>query len=86
VLDFVGWLRAHNDSRSPPDAVGFYGLDLYGLYTSIEEVIAYLQKIDPPAADRAGERYACFEHFGGESQEAEGRSAWKQRVLPARRG
>jgi erythromycin esterase-like protein len=67
VLDFVGWLRAHNDSRSPPDAVGFYGLDLYGLYTSIEEVIAYLQKIDPPAADRAGERYACFEHFGGKS-------------------
>lgn len=70
----------------PPNAVGFHGLDLYGLYTSIEEVIAYLQKIDPPAADRAGERYACFEHFGGESQEAEGRSAWKQRVLPARRG
>ena len=70
----------------PPNAVGFYGLDLYSLYTSIEEVIAYLQKIDPPAADRAGERYACFEHFGGESQEAEGRSARKQRVLPARRG
>ncbi len=69
VLDFVGWLRAHNDSRSPADAVGFYGLDLYSLYTSIEEVIAYLQKIDPPAADRARERYACFEHFGGESQE-----------------
>lgn len=48
VLDFVGWLRAHNDSRSPADAVGLYGLDLYRLDTSIEEVIAYLQKIDPP--------------------------------------
>jgi erythromycin esterase-like protein len=69
VLDFVGWLRAHNESRDPADAVGFYGLDLYSLYASIEEVIAYLERIDPPAAARARERYACFEQFGGESQE-----------------
>ncbi len=34
VLDFVGWLRAHNDARSDdaPKA-GFYGLDLYCLYS-----------------------------------------------------
>ena len=69
VLDFVGWLRAHNDRCGPAEAAGFYGLDLYSLYTSVEEVIAYLEKIDPPAAARARERYACFEHFGGQSQE-----------------
>ena len=29
-LDFVGWLRAHNDDAAAPSAqVGFYGLDLY---------------------------------------------------------
>src|SRR3954468_22799638 len=35
VLDFVGWLRAHND-RLPPGAskVGFHGLDLYSLHAS----------------------------------------------------
>ncbi|MGZ5337677.1 MAG: erythromycin esterase family protein [Solirubrobacterales bacterium] len=69
VLDFVGWLRDHNDRGDPATAAGFYGLDLYSLYTSIEEVIAYLEKIDPPAAERARRRYACFEPFAGESQE-----------------
>jgi erythromycin esterase-like protein len=66
ALDFVGWLRAHNDRRPPQEAVGFYGLDLYSLYASVDEVIAYLEDVDPAAAVRAGERYACFERFGGE--------------------
>ncbi len=69
VLDFVGWLRAHNDRRpSAGGRVGFYGLDLYSLFASIEAVLAYLDGVDPEAADRARERYACFERFGGESQ------------------
>jgi erythromycin esterase-like protein len=28
VLDFVGWLRAHNEDRGPEDAASFFGLDL----------------------------------------------------------
>ena len=69
VLDFVGWLRAHNDDL-PGDAakVGFYGLDLYSLHTSIEAVLTYLDKIDPEAARRARSRYACFDHFGKDEQ------------------
>jgi erythromycin esterase-like protein len=69
VLDFVGWLRAHNDDREPADGAGFFGLDLYSLQKSVEEVIAYLDRVDPEAAARARERYACFEHFGGEAQD-----------------
>ena len=64
VLDFVGWLRAHNDAH-PDAAVGFYGLDLYSLHASIEAVLTYLRKVDPAAAQRAVQRYACFDHFGG---------------------
>ena len=44
--------------------VGFYGLDLYSLYGSIAAVVAYLEEVDPEAATRARERYACLEHFG----------------------
>lgn len=70
VLDFVGWLRAHNDARSQGDGkVGFYGLDLYSLQASIEAVLSYLDKVDPEAASRARRRYSCFEHFGEEPQE-----------------
>jgi len=69
VLDFVGWLREHNDSRdSETFKVGFYGLDLYSLHASMHAVIEYLKVVDPDAAVRAADRYACFEHFGGDPQ------------------
>ena len=48
--------------------VGFYGLDLYSLYTSIEMVLGYLDKVDPEAAHRARYRYSCFEHFAEDPQ------------------
>ena len=70
ILDFIGWMRAHNDSL-PSGAVkaGFYGLDLYSLHASIEAVLNYLDKVDPEGAQRARHRYACFEHFGADPQE-----------------
>ncbi len=70
VLDFVGWLRERNDrvAAHEQDKAGFYGLDLYGLYRSIHEIISYLERIDPVAAERARERYACFDHFGGDAE------------------
>lgn len=69
VLDFVGWLRAHNDALAAEEKkVGFYGLDLYSLHVSIEAVLGYLDKIDPEAAKRARYRYSCFDHFGEDTQ------------------
>ena len=66
VLDFVGWLREHNDAHDRK--VGFYGLDLYSLHASVEAVIRYLRVVDPEAARRAQARYACFDHFGRDVQ------------------
>jgi erythromycin esterase-like protein len=69
VLDFVEWLRAHNDSLPEGEArAGFYGIDLYSLHTSIEAVLEYLDRVDPEAARRARSRYGCFEHFGEDAQ------------------
>lgn len=69
VLDFVGWLRTYNDDLPPAATkVGFYGLDLYSLHTSMEAVLDYLDRIDPEAAQRARARYACFDHFGKDEQ------------------
>jgi erythromycin esterase-like protein len=69
VLDFVRWLRAHNDVRRGREPeTGFYGLDLYSLHASMESVLEYLDRVDPPAAARARSRYACFEQFGSDPQ------------------
>ena len=69
VLDFIGWLREFNDRiQSNERKIGFYGVDLYSLFTSIEAVISYLDKVDPEAAKRARQRYACFDHYGEDTQ------------------
>jgi erythromycin esterase-like protein/adenine/guanine phosphoribosyltransferase-like PRPP-binding protein len=64
VLDFVGWLRAHNEKLPVDRRAGFYGLDLYSLRASTQAVLAYLDKVDPPAAREARLRYGCFDQFG----------------------
>lgn len=61
VLDFVRWLKAHNKlSASTDRQTGFYGLDLYSLFSSIEVVLNYLDEVDPQTAQVARMRYGCL--------------------------
>jgi protein-L-isoaspartate(D-aspartate) O-methyltransferase len=61
VLEFVEWMREHNQSIADPAArAGFYGLDLYSLYGSIGAVLDYLDEVDPSAAQMARTRYGCL--------------------------
>jgi erythromycin esterase-like protein len=69
VLEFVQWLRLRNDALAKGEVkCGFYGMDLYSLYTSIESVLDYLDRVDPSAAKRARYLYSCFEDFQEEPQ------------------
>jgi erythromycin esterase-like protein len=69
VLEFLEWLRRHNQSvLANQSKCGFYGMDLYSLYTSIAEVLKYLDRVDPEAARRARYRYACLEQFEEDPQ------------------
>src|SRR5258706_9170733 len=64
VVDFVAWLRDHNDAQpSATLKTGFYGLDLYSLRASMKAVLQYLEKVDPQAAQQARERYGWFDQF-----------------------
>ena len=61
VLDFIHWLRDFNlHECTAEDRVGFYGLDLYSLYTSIKCILDYLDRVDPAAANVARTRYSCL--------------------------
>ena len=66
VRDFVEWLRGWNADRRPDDRAGFFGLDLYSLYTSADRVLAYLDAHDPGLAADARQRYGCLAPFEGE--------------------
>jgi erythromycin esterase-like protein len=68
VLQFVDWLHRHNAEQPEDRRAGFYGLDLYSLFASMQEVIRFLEKVDPEAAARARHRYSCFDAFGEDTQ------------------
>lgn len=61
LLPFLEWLRQYNDKIANAK-VGFYGLDLYSMHSSMEAVIKYLSQVDREGAARARARYACFNH------------------------
>jgi erythromycin esterase-like protein len=68
--DLVTNVRAINDARKGGEhKVGIYGMDLYGGDESAVELIRYLQKVDPPAGERASRRYSCFSGYKGGIEE-----------------
>lgn len=74
--EFVEWLRLHNLERPEEQRVRFAGLDLYSLYTSISEVLRFLDASDPAAASIARQRYGCLTPWQNDPA-AYGRAALK---------
>src|SRR5262249_31500140 len=67
TLEFIEWLRERNAAHAAPgDGVGVYGLDLYSMYTSIRLVLEYLDRVEPPTAAVARQRYACLTPWEGD--------------------
>ena len=70
IVDLIEWLRSHNKVIEKEDKkVGFYGLDVYSLWESLDTVIQYLQKNYPDAMKSAIEAYRCFEPYGRDVEE-----------------
>ena len=66
---FLERLRAHNENRDRSEQVGFYGLDVYGLFEAMESVVEYLEETDYEAAAQARDAYRCFEPYGDDARE-----------------
>ena len=62
VLEFIEWLRHHNEGLPREQQVGFYGLDMYSLYESIAAVLEYLDQVDPETAQHARNLFKCLDH------------------------
>lgn len=63
IAAFSEWLREHNSNLNMKERVGFYGLDVYSLWESLETLVSYLEKEDPDTAVFAKEVAACFEPY-----------------------
>lgn len=65
VAALAEWMRSYNASSDR--AVGFYGLDVYSLFESIDAVLRHLQGSHPAAvAEAARAAYQCFEPYRGD--------------------
>lgn len=64
---FVDWLRAHDAELPAERRTGFYGLDLYSLFTSRDAVLEYLDATDAEAAEVARRRYGCLSPWEGDA-------------------
>ena len=69
IVALTEWLRRYNDVQPEEQKVGFYGLDVYSLWESLESVLEYLERVDPDAAGAARQAYRCFEPYGEDVQE-----------------
>jgi erythromycin esterase-like protein len=78
IVVLAEWLRDYNDGLPEERKAGFYGLDVYSLWSSMREVIRYLERTDPDAVRAAWSAFRCFEPYGEDVQQY----AWATRLVP----
>ena len=63
IVALAEWLQTFNKIHPREKKVGFYGLDVYSLWESLEAIIRYLDKKDPATKATAMEALQCFEPY-----------------------
>jgi len=70
IVALADWLQKHNSKLVSKKKTGFYGLDLYSLWESMDSIMLYLKSTDPGALKVAEAAFRCFEPY----REEEGQS------------
>lgn len=63
IVALADWLQKHNTGLPANRKVGFYGLDVYSLWQSMESIMQYLKNTDPAALKVAEDAFRCFEPY-----------------------
>ena len=63
IAALAEWLKRHNHLRDRSNKIGFYGLDVYSLWDSLDAILKYLQKTDPASLPAAEKAFHCFEPY-----------------------
>ncbi|KOF11121.1 protein-L-isoaspartate O-methyltransferase [Planococcus glaciei] len=68
IAEFIDWLKLHNEHSEIK--TGFYGIDIYSLWESMDEVVHYLTHTNAAGADLelAKKAFSCFEPFNREPE------------------
>jgi erythromycin esterase len=63
IAALTEWLHSYNHDLSKIKKIGFFGLDVYSLWESMEAIMKYLSKKDKAALKTAEEAFNCFEPY-----------------------
>lgn len=63
IAAFAEWMKKFNQDLDEDKKIGFYGLDVYSLWESLEKIVEYLEKEDPQTATLAKRAAECFEPY-----------------------
>jgi erythromycin esterase len=80
MVALTDWLKKHNEKLARDKKVGFYGLDVYSLWESLDSIISYLDKVDKNAKETAMNALRCFEPYNDKEGIA---YAHASKVMPA---
>lgn len=68
MVAMADWLKEFNAQRPIGKKTGFYGLDVYSLWESMDSIMQYLSKTDPRAMKVAEAAFRCFEPYREEGR------------------
>ncbi|WP_242916704.1 erythromycin esterase family protein [Pontibacter liquoris] len=68
VAALIEWMRDYNNARGVNEKAGFYGLDVYSLWESLDQILKYLEHNDGQAAEAARNAINCFEPYNRDPQ------------------
>nr|MBA3902011.1 erythromycin esterase family protein [Bacteroidota bacterium] len=64
IVALAEGLKAHNETVGHDKKVGFYGLDVYGLWESLEAIVKYIEVHHSEAMESTKKAIECFEPYG----------------------
>lgn len=67
VSELIDWMHDYNQNSNKK--VGFYGIDVYSLWESMETIVQYLEKIGSPDVEKAKKAFDCFEPFQRQAEQ-----------------
>ncbi|USK61742.1 erythromycin esterase family protein [Peribacillus asahii] len=62
IVNLIDWLHSYNQTQAEKK-VGFYGLDVYSLWESMEAIVDYLKEIKSPDLQKALNAIDCFDPY-----------------------
>lgn len=69
IADLAEWLKVFNSSRPQEKRIGIYGMDVYGQWDAMDEVIRIAGELIPEHTEQIIQLYSCYTAFNRDEWE-----------------